>query len=67
MTRINNNEVRNISVWNLLHDIINHTKSAKVLNSHCYPILHIFMNTRKGKAKFKTFTSYWTVDVVPRL
>ena len=55
MTRINNNEVKNISEYNLLHDIINHTKHAKILNIHYSPILHVCMNTRKGKAKFKNF------------
>ena len=55
MTRIHNNEVKNIAECNLLHDIINPPKRAKNLNSHYYPILHVCMNTRKGKAKFKNF------------
>ena len=55
MTRIQNNEVKNISECNLLHDIINPSKRTKNLNSHYSPILHGCMNTRKGKSKFKNF------------
>ena len=66
MTCLQNNEVNNISECNLLHDIINPPKRAKILNNHYYPILHGCMNTRNGKGKFKTFVYYWKVDVVPR-
>ena len=52
MTRIHNNEVKNIAEYNLLHDIINTPKRTKYLNIHYSPILHVCMNTRKGKAKF---------------
>ena len=55
MTRIHNNEVNNIAECNLLHDIINPPKHAKILNIHYSPILHGWMNTRKGRAKFKDF------------
>ena len=55
MTRIHNNKVNNISECNLLHDIINHTKHAKILNNHYSPILHVCINTRKVKEKFKKF------------
>ena len=55
MTRIHNNEVEIISECNLLHDIINPPKTAKILNSHYSPILRGCMNTRKGEAKFKNF------------
>ena len=65
MTHIHNNEVKNISECNLLHEIINTPKCAKILNSHYSPILHVCMNTRKDRVKFKTFAFYWTVDVVP--
>ena len=54
MTRINNNEVKNISECNLLHDMINSPKRAKK-NSHYSPILHVCMNTIKGKVKFINF------------
>ena len=64
MTCVHNNEVKNIAKLNLLHDIINSPKHDKILNSHYSPILHVYMNTRKGKAKLKKFSSYWTVDVV---
>ena len=55
MTRIHNNEVNNIAECNLLHDIINPPKRAKILNIHYSHILHGCMNTRKGKEKFKNF------------
>ena len=55
MTRIHNNGVNNITECNLLHDIINPPKRAKILNNHYSPILHGCMNTKKGRAKFKNF------------
>ena len=55
MTCIPDNEVNNIAELNLLHDIINPPKNSKILNSHYSPILHICVNNRKGKAKFKNF------------
>ena len=67
MTRTHNNEVKNIAECNLIHNIINPPKRAKILNSHYSSIIHRCMNTRKGGAKFKTFTSYLTVDVVSRI
>ena len=53
MKYIHDNEVKNTAECNLLHDIINTPKRAKILNIHYYPILHVCMNTRKGRAKFK--------------
>ena len=55
MTRIHINEVKNISEYNLLHEIINPPKRAKHLNSHYSPILHGSMHIRKGKSKFIFF------------
>ena len=55
MIYIHDNEVKNIAECNLLHDITNHPKRAKNINSHYSPILHGFVNTRKGRAKFKNF------------
>ena len=55
MTRIKKNEVKNIAECNLLHDIINTPKRAKILNIHYSPILYVCMNTRRGKVKFKIF------------
>ena len=52
MTRIHNNNVKNIAEFNLLHDKINPPKRAKKLNSNYSHILHGCMNTRKGKAEF---------------
>ena len=48
-------EVNKIAESNLLHDIINPPKCAKNINSHYSPILNGCMNTRKCKAKFKSF------------
>ena len=67
MTRLQNKEVKDIAECNLLHDIINPPKRAKILNIHYSPILHGCMNTIKGREKLKKFISYWTVDVVLRL
>ena len=53
MTYIHDNEVNNIAKCNLLHDIINPPKRARNINIHYSPILHGFMNTRKGRSKFK--------------
>ena len=50
--RIHDKEVNKISECNLLHDIINPTKCAKILHSHYSPIVHGRMNTRNGRAKF---------------
>ena len=55
MTCINYKEVKNIYEFNLLHDIINPPKRTKNLNSHYSTIIHVCMNTRKGKVKFKNF------------
>ena len=53
MTCIHDNKVNNIAEFNLLHDIINPSKCTKKWDSHYYPILHVCMNTIKGKAKLK--------------
>ena len=55
MTRIHNNEVYNKSEFNLIHDIINPPKHAKNLNTHYYPILHVCINTRRVRERFKNF------------
>ena len=55
MNRIHNNKVNNTSGWNLLHAILNSSKRTKNMNIHYYPILHVCMNTSRGKAKFKEF------------
>ena len=47
MTRIHNNEDNNIAECNLLHDIINPSKRAKILNVQYSHILHGCINTRK--------------------
>ena len=52
---IHDNEVNKIYECNLLHDILNPSKLTKNINSHYSPILHGFMNTIKGKAKFNNF------------
>ena len=64
MIGIHDKEVNKIAEYNFLHDIINPPKCTKQ-RMHYSLILQGFMNTRKGKAKFKTFESYCTVGVVP--
>ena len=53
MNHIHNNKANNISKWNLLHDILNTSKHTKNINRHYYLILHVCMNTRKGKETIK--------------
>ena len=48
-------EVNETAKCNLLRDIINRTRIAKNLKSHYSTIMHVCMNTRKGKLKFKNF------------
>ena len=55
MIYIHDKEVKDIAERSLLHDIINPTKRAKNINIHYYTILHLCMNTRKGRARFKNF------------
>ena len=55
MTCIHENEVNKITKWNLLHDVLNPYKHTKNKNSHYSPIIHVCMNTGKGRDKFKTF------------
>ena len=55
LIHINDNEVKNISECNLLHDIINPPERTKNINSHYSPILHGCMSNRKGRAQFKKF------------
>ena len=55
MNLIHDNQVNNTYEYNLLHDILNTSKLTKRINSHYSPILHIWMNKRKGKARFKNF------------
>ena len=55
MTCIHEKEVNKLSELNLLHYIINTTKRTKTFNIHYSPIIQGFMNTRKGKARFKNF------------
>ena len=60
------NKVINIAEYNLLHDIINDSKFIININSHNLFILHVCMNTRRGKANLRTSWYYWIVGVVPR-
>ena len=55
LIHIHDNEVKNISECNLLHNIINPHKRAKNINIHYSPILHGCMNTRKGIEQLKNF------------
>ena len=55
MTRIHDKKLNKVSECNVLHDMINPPKRANNLNSHYYPIIHGFMNTRKSIVIFKDF------------
>ena len=55
MNCIHENEVNKTSEWNLLHGILNPSKITKNRNSHYYPIIYGFMNTRKVTEIFKNF------------
>ena len=55
---INDNEEKNISEWNLLHDIINPPKNSKNIDSHYSLILHPCMNTKKWKRSSKNSEFY---------
>ena len=55
MIHMHDKELKKISEFNLLHDIINPPKRAKNLKSSYSPILHGFMNTRHGRSKFNNF------------
>ena len=55
MNSIHNNKVNNIVGRNLLHEILNPSKSTKNVNSHYSPILHGWVDRHKGKAKFNIF------------
>ena len=72
MTRAYDNEVNNISELNVLHDIINPSKHTENLNIYYSHIIHVCMNTRKGKTKFKNFrilldSVYSSTSVMRRL
>ena len=56
MTCIHENKVNKLAEFNLIHDILNPSKRTKNMNRHDYPILQGYMNIRKGKEKFKTFS-----------
>ena len=53
MTHTHDKEVNKITELNLLHDIINTPKRTKII--HSSTIIHVCMNTRRVKAKFKEF------------
>ena len=55
MNVIHRNKVNKITECNLLHDIINYPKHTKHLNIYYYSDIHGWMNTQKGRAKFKNF------------
>ena len=52
---IHDNKNNNISECNLLHGILNSSKRTKNTNRHYYFILDGWMNTYRGKVKFKKF------------
>ena len=63
--------MKKIAECNLLHDIINPSRRTKSLNRHYSSIIHVYMDTRKGKAKFKNFLillySWYSSSIVMRM
>ena len=51
MRNIHDNDVNNLNEYNLLNNILNPYKRTKNTSSRCSPILHGFMNTRRGLGK----------------
>ena len=51
MKNIHNNDVNDMSVWNLPHDILNLYKQQKNVNTCYSPILHGSINTRIDRDK----------------
>ena len=58
MNNIHDNDVNNIAKCSLLHDILNPYEYVKINNCRDSPILHVWMNTRMGKAENKKFEVY---------
>ena len=67
MMRIHDKKVNKIDEFNILHDIINPSKPTK--NEIVITLLYYMdvLIIEKVKQSLRTFESYWTVDVVPRL
>ena len=61
MIHIHEKEVNKIAEYNLLHDIINTLKRAKILNIRYSPLLHGCMNTRIGRARVKNFQILFSI------
>ena len=55
MNNIHDNKVNIIVEFNLLHDILNTSEHTQNIKSHHFPILHGYMNTCRGRAKFQKF------------
>ena len=55
MTCMHDSKVNHISGFNLPHGVLNYPKHTKILNMHYSPILHGYMNTIKGRVRFKNF------------
>ena len=55
MARIHSDKVNKTAKWNLQHDIVNLFKYNNNLDIHYSPSLHVCMDNREGRAKFKRF------------
>ena len=55
MNNIHDNKVNNIAECNLLNDIVNTSKCTKDINTNYFPILHLCINTCKGRVKYNSF------------
>ena len=52
---VHDTKANNISEWNLGNDKPNNSKCTKDINSQYYPIIHVFMNTHRGKEKINRY------------
>ena len=59
MNHIHDKKVYNIVEWSLLNDMLSPSKQTKNINSHYSSILHVSMNTRKGKLKVMNPIGHW--------
>ena len=50
MDCIHDNEVNTIAEFKLINGILNPSKNTNNIKIYYYPVMHVSMNTRKGKA-----------------
>ena len=55
MNSIHDDKVNHTYESHSLHDILNPSRRTKDMNSHYSPVIHGFVNTHKGRARFNNF------------